>query len=187
MIIWRLIGIILQVIGNILKRSNILFLGYYLASTGKTRSLPVYVHDIVRDEFRPYHLWSDTYVPHVFYGTILYSTIGKAWVRLDNNIIYIKDKYIFYPTCEHSDIHFDDCTCISKTYADLTRLIYIPGKIVEFLCNTPVRDFTKHITLGKYIRIRLDVEHIEYVISDKFWVNKGKPFKVYCEIPIWNI
>jgi len=187
--IWRLIGIILQGIGSIRKRSDTLFLGYYLAGTGKKRSLPEYQNEAILKECnQSAHYWehdlSDTYIVHTFHENHLYTTIGKAWVRRANHLIYIMDTYKFYPLCRDADYHFSDCPCTSKAYANLYRDITIPEKISKLPILKKIRLDKK---FGKYIRILYGWPVLGYEISDEFWVNKGKPFEIYSEIPVNKI
>lgn len=179
MIIWTLIGYILQVIGNILKRSDILFLGYYLSGTGKTRALPVYVHKLILEDlswFRQY-CYPDTYIIYKSYNDIIYHTIGKCWVKKDINYIYIKDVYMFYPICSECDKHFHDCTCEQKQFAVLNKhLFYIPHKLYDRISDDTV------IKINKYMKFEFHFYALTLSINDKFWVNKGKPFDVYTEI-----
>lgn len=187
MIIWRLIGGILEWIGKRFERSDILFLGYYLSGTGITRSLPVYTHQIVVNEFNIGYQLPDTYIPHVFFGSILYNTIGKAWVKRENDIIYVKDKYLFYPLCDNSDTHFDDCTCIHKEYSHLHKAVYLDYNLVQKLYKTPLKNLKVRIPFYEDSEISISIECISISILDSFWVNKGKPFNVYCEIPVNKI
>jgi len=192
MIIWTLIGIFIQWVGKLFKRADVLFIGYYLAGSGKTRSLPVYVHEAVLNELgwlRQY-CHPDTYIVHRFDNLVLFHTIGKCWVKKDGDLIYIKDRYMFYPLCPDSDTHFSDCGCKPewKVYSSLTKHMYItPQRYTDKLLNSRFRYLHFHRTMGRFISVTADIWGIKYEINDEFWVNKGKPFDVYSEIPIYHI
>jgi hypothetical protein len=189
MIIWRIIGIILVGIGNILRRSDVLFLGYYLTGTGNTRSLPDYLYSgiittlnqpFLRPQYMIINLGDVGHLMNVEDSeyTMLYNTVGKFWAKRDSNCIYIKDVYEFYPLCEDASTHFKNCKCTHKKYAELRKHVcYIPRRFVEKfskLTSTP-------INIGAF-KLEAFFGNLTICVNDKFWVGKGKPFEVYSEI-----
>lgn len=189
--IWSIIGVILQVIGNTFKRSDVLFLGYYLAGTGKTRSLPVYVHESFVTEFFDAGINCDDFEIHMPANPMIVTTLGKFWVRVENGSFIVKDRYMFYPLCSDSDVHFSDCGCEFKEYAELYRSIYFKYEYVEKIYKSKLYKKIKNpdikIKLGTHIMLFADVSRIGFTVNDEFWVNKGKPFDVYTEIPVTKI
>lgn len=195
-IIWSIIGVILQVIGNTFKRSDMLFLGYYLAGTGKPRSLPVYSHQDLVDMFiSEYHTGAefDWSIEIVRDNDVLHNTLGKFWCKYDKNYLYVKDEYIFYPICEDANTHFSDCTCKDKRYVNLhTHISLLPDVVLEFInahnkvCHRIYNRLGEMKFSFKRDKVLVQLEYLMlyFTINDEFWVNKGKPFNVYCEIPV---
>jgi hypothetical protein len=189
MIIWRIIGIILVGVGNITRRSDVLFLGYYLTGTGNTHSLPEYLYDgiittlnqpFLRNKYSIINLGDVGHLLNVEDSeySMLYNTVGKFWAKRDRNYIYIKDTYEFYPLCEDANTHFKNCKCTHKEYSQLRKHVgRIPRIIVDkfsILTATPIK-------LGA-LEIELFFGNLTICVNDKFWVDKGKPFEVYSEI-----
>jgi len=180
-IFWFFTGTLLIIIGKLLKKSHIQFLGYYLQSTGKTRSLPVYTLPLLQNELN--YLKTNVYKPFTFNDSMLFHTVGKVWAKRDMNITYIKDIYKFYPICEDPESHFSDCTCENKEYASVdVNIIKLPSALRhKFMLNDKYTQ--KKLVIGKHITTHFSFFGITATINDEFWTNKGKEFNVYSEIP----
>lgn len=202
-IIWSLIGVIMVIIGNVFKYSNIMFLGYYLMGTGNTRRLPEYYDELLVSMFAGIEpedgdklimnsmdaiSWDDEINHHNMYLK-LFETIGKFKAECKDGVIYITDDYKFYPLCEESDKHFSDCNCNpdNKEYSHLhkhlvinNKIIYKTVKLITDLKKTPCICFIN----TDFVTLRLSTYSLSLEINDEFWVTKGKEFKVVYELPI---
>lgn len=202
MIIWIILGYILQWIGHMFRRSDVLFLGYYLAGTGKTRSLPkesISIINTMIEGIEPEPGNTLILNPLEFcnqvLGTsmhgefqVLFHTIGKFWCIAEKDIIIIKDRYMFYPLCADSHIHFSDCDCQHKEYTRIYRSYYYPHRVRELIKRlTKKEKFSPKCIFNNLVSYDISTISASIMINDEFWVNKGKPFDVYSEIPVNKI
>jgi hypothetical protein len=172
-------GYLMEGIGKIIEREDVINLGHYLSCSGRDRILNPKFYP----EIKKLHtvFTNNIFCPFSFLGEdkLLYElqhAIGKFTFHKLDNKLEIEDYYIFYPACYYPSKHFYNCNCpeFQKSWAhlEITKTIKI-NPIIRFKIVTKI--FT------------IDFDHwiyLEIYISDKFWTRFGKSFYTRAVIPL---
>lgn len=199
MIFWRILGLVLYILGRVRHKTHYEWLGYYLLGSGKTKTLPRSAFSeeswksLVCNVRRDSKWWE----PRLQDEDNIYHTVGKAWVRLSPYGIVLVDHYYFYACCDLGYIHNEHtCNCDeeAREWQDIDAgSIKIRGLWLYHLVQRTYKTdndwsngmgtvFSKWgvtIRWGFYLAQKctdLQGLQLDIILSDRIFADKGKPF-----------
>ena len=181
----RILGTILWALGRLIKRIDVLHLGWYMMGTGRRRSIPkwAWLHTLRVDDNG--HGWFQPYSEHrTPRCRMLFNSIGKFKAK-ERRLL---DRYAFYPPCSSSRTHGQNCDCAPefKGWQNVTLYQYRWSDIRLKRVSTWLRDhFQNNYKSRKIFGVScvLNYTSFEVSASDMLFADLGTPFYITGQIP----
>ena len=192
----RILGTILWMLGAVIRRIDVLHLGWYMMGTGRRRTLPLWAWAKTKRVDYNARGWFSPYVERRSpRARMLFNAMGKFkardWIDSDNaKRTSLLDTYVFYATCSSPRRHGQNCGCptIVRDWNSVTlidiRWSSIPIlRLREWLRNSSRlrRGVTRQIFGG--IDCTLSYAGLNFNASDEYFAERGTPFYITGQVP----